>query len=108
MPTSSANEVAPGRPPPVLVAERVTAGYGTAPVVRDISIQVGPGETAAVIGPNGAGKSTFLKALVGILRVTDGRVLLGGEEVTNHAPEELARRGVGYVPQVGDIFEPLT
>ncbi len=43
-----------------------------------------------------------------ILRVTGGRVLLGAEDVTNHPPEELARRGVGYVPQVNDIFEPLT
>src|SRR5205823_5435054 len=77
-------------------------------VVREVSVRVGAGETVAVIGPNGAGKSTFLKALVGILRVTSGRVLLGDAEVTNHAPEELARRGVGYVPQVGDIFEPLT
>jgi ABC-type branched-subunit amino acid transport system ATPase component len=109
MPTSSDSVVtAGGRPPPVLVAEKVTAGYGGVPVVRDISIQVGAGETVAVIGPNGAGKSTFLKALVGILRVSEGRVLLRGEDVTNHPPEELARRGVGYVPQVGDIFEPLT
>jgi ABC-type branched-subunit amino acid transport system ATPase component len=92
----------------LLVAEKVTAGYGGVPVVRDISIQVGAGETVAVIGPNGAGKSTFLKALVGILRVSGGRVLLGGEDVTNNPPEDLARRGVGYVPQVGDIFEPLT
>ena len=61
-----------------------------------------------MIGPNGAGKSTLLKSLVGILRVTSGRVVLGEEEVTNRPPEELARRGVGYVPQVNDIFEPLT
>jgi ABC-type branched-subunit amino acid transport system ATPase component len=109
MPTSSADlGQAASRPHPILVAEKVTAGYGGVPVVRDVSVQVGAGETVAVIGPNGAGKSTFLKALVGILRVTSGRVLLGDAEVTNRAPEELARRGVGYVPQVGDIFEPLT
>jgi ABC-type branched-subunit amino acid transport system ATPase component len=62
----------------------------------------------AIIGPNGAGKSTLLKAMVGILRVTRGSVRLGGDDVTNVAPEALARLGVGYVPQVGDIFEPLT
>src|SRR3982074_3010067 len=84
------------------------AGYGGAPVVRDISISVGPGEIVAVIGPNGAGKSTLLKSLVGILRVTGGPILLGDADVTNHTPEDLARRGVGYVPQVNDIFEPLT
>lgn len=96
------------RPEPSLRAEHVTAGYGGVPVIRDVSIATGPGEVVAVIGPNGAGKSTLLKSLVGILRVTEGHVWLGGDEVTNRAPEELARKGVGYVPQVNDIFEPLT
>jgi len=99
--------VAP-RPQPSLRAEGITAGYGNVPVIRDVSIAVGPGEIVALIGPNGAGKSTLLKSLVGILRVSGGRVWLGSEEVTNRPPEDLAKRGVGYVPQVNDIFEPLT
>lgn len=97
-----------GRPPASLRATEVTAGYGNVPVINGVSIAVGPGEIVAVLGPNGAGKSTLLKALVGILRVTEGRVLIGEDEVTNRSPEELAQRGVGYVPQVNDIFEPLT
>jgi ABC-type branched-subunit amino acid transport system ATPase component len=96
------------RADPVLIADRITAGYGGVPVVREVSITVGRGEIVAIIGPNGAGKSTLLKSLVGNLSVTAGHVLLAGHEVTNHPPEELARRGVGYVPQVGDIFGPLT
>lgn len=96
------------RPAPSLRAEQITAGYGGVPVIRDVSISVGPGEIVAVIGPNGAGKSTMLKSLVGILRVTSGRIMLDNDDVTNHSPEDLARRGVGYVPQVNDIFEPLT
>src|SRR5438270_9126675 len=100
--------MANGRPAAALRAEGVTSGYGGVPVLRDISIAVGPGEIVAIIGPNGAGKSTLLKALIGILRVTAGRVVLGSDDVTNRPPEELARRGVGYVPQVNDIFEPLT
>jgi ABC-type branched-subunit amino acid transport system ATPase component len=96
------------RPAPALRAEHVTSGYGNVPVVRDVSIGVGPGEIVAIIGPNGAGKSTLLKSLVGILRLTGGQVFVGDADVTNHPPEDLAKRGVGYVPQVNDIFEPLT
>ena len=97
-----------GRPAPSLRAEGITSGYGGVPVIQDVSISVGPAEIVAIIGPNGAGKSTLLKSLVGILRISSGRVMLGEDDVTNHPPEELARRGVGYVPQVNDIFEPLT
>ena len=96
------------RPAPSLRGERITAGYNAVPVIRDVSISVGPEEIVAVIGPNGAGKSTLLKSLIGILHLTGGKVFLGDDDVTNHAPEDLARRGVGYVPQVNDIFEPLT
>jgi ABC-type branched-subunit amino acid transport system ATPase component len=96
------------RPAPSLRAQGITAGYGGVPVIRDVSISVGPGEIVAVIGPNGAGKSTLLKSLVGILKPISGTILLGADDVTGHTPEDLARRGVGYVPQVQDIFEPLT
>jgi len=106
MPTSSADRRS--RPQPYLVAERVTSGYGGVPVIRDVSLSIGTGEIVAVIGPNGAGKSTLLKALLGILHISQGTVRLGEHDVTNLPPEELARRGIGYVPQVGDIFEPLT
>ena len=107
MPDSAAASTG-SRPAPLLWAEAIVSGYGTVPVVRGVSIAVGPGEIVAIIGPNGAGKSTLLKSLVGILRVTAGRVMMDGAAVTNHPPEDLARRGVGYVPQVQDIFEPLT
>jgi branched-chain amino acid transport system ATP-binding protein len=101
-------EPATGRPAPILRAQGITAGYGGVPVIRDVSIDVGPGEIVAIIGPNGAGKSTLLKSLVGILHLSGGKILLGDQDVTNHPPEDLAKRGVGYVPQVNDIFEPLT
>ena len=108
--TLSGEAVTPGtqRPEQLLRAEGITSGYGGVPVIQDVSLSVGLGEIVAVIGPNGAGKSTLLKSLVGILRVTAGRVMLGTDDVTNRPPEQLARRGVGYVPQVQDIFEPLT
>jgi ABC-type branched-subunit amino acid transport system ATPase component len=89
-------------------ADGVTAGYGRDPVIRGISVQAAPGEVVSIVGPNGSGKSTLLKSMVGIVRVSAGHVLLGARDVTNLAPEEVARAGVGYVPQVDDVFAPLT
>jgi branched-chain amino acid transport system ATP-binding protein len=89
-------------------AENVTAGYGGDPVIRAITVQADPGQVVSIVGPNGSGKSTLLKSLVGVVRVSDGRVLVGHRDVTNLAPEEIARAGVGYVPQVDDVFAPLT
>ena len=86
--THTLSDSPPGlaRPAPSLVAEKITAGYGGVPVIRDVSISVGTSEIVAIIGPNGAGKSTLLKALVGILRVTSGRIRLGELDVTNRPP----------------------
>ena len=89
-------------------AEGVTAGYGGDPVIRDISVQAAPGQIVSIVGPNGSGKSTLLKSMVGIVRVSAGRVLLGDRVITNLAPEDVARAGVGYVPQTDDVFAPLT
>jgi ABC-type branched-subunit amino acid transport system ATPase component len=86
----------------------VTAGYGGDPVIRTVSVRAAPGEVVSIVGPNGSGKSTLLKALVGILRVSSGRVLVADADITNRQPEDIARAGVGYVPQVDDVFAPLT
>jgi branched-chain amino acid transport system ATP-binding protein len=99
---------ADGRPVPHLIVAGLTAGYGPSPTIVDVSAEVAKGEVACVIGPNGAGKSTFLKAVVGMLRATAGSVTLGGEDVTNLSPDRMAHRGLGYVPQVQDVFDPLT
>jgi branched-chain amino acid transport system ATP-binding protein len=90
-----------------LRAEGVVAGYGSAPVVRGVSVAAPPGRVCAIVGPNGAGKSTLLKALLGLVRVTAGRVFLGGREVTNLSLARLARLGVAYVPQQDDVFDTL-
>jgi ABC-type branched-subunit amino acid transport system ATPase component len=89
-------------------AENVTAGYGGDPVIRGVCVQAQPGQVVSIVGPNGSGKSTLLKGMVGLVRVSAGRVLVGERDVTNLAPEEVARAGVGYVPQVDDVFAPLT
>ena len=91
-----------------LRADGVTAGYGGDPVIREVTVRAEPGTVVSVVGPNGSGKSTLLKAMTGVLRVTAGRVFVGDREVTNLPPEEMARAGVGYVPQTDDVFAPLT
>ena len=93
---------------PVLRAEAVSAGYGGPPIIEDVSINVYAGKIAAVVGPNGAGKSTLLKALAGVLRPSRGEVFVRGAKTTGMAPEKLAKRGLGYVPQVSNIFPDLT
>jgi ABC-type branched-subunit amino acid transport system ATPase component len=91
-----------------LVVEGLSAGYGGVPVIEDVSLGVGRGEITAIIGPNGAGKSTALKAIVGVIRAMSGHVKLGDEDVTNLATERLVEKGIGYVPQMKDVFGPLT
>ena len=93
---------------PHLAVEGLSAGYGGVPVIEDVSLTVGRGEITAIIGPNGAGKSTALKAIVGVIRAMSGHVKLGGEDVTNLATERLVGKGIGYVPQMKDVFGPLT
>ena len=91
-----------------LAAQDIRAGYGAGDIVGGVSISVAPGAVAAVVGPNGSGKSTLLKALAGVLRPSSGRVLAAGRDLTGLPPEEIARAGIGYVPQVDDVFAPLT
>ncbi|MFS8495964.1 MAG: ABC transporter ATP-binding protein [Actinomycetes bacterium] len=82
--------------------------YGQSHAVRDLSIEVPPGEITALLGRNGAGKTTTLKAITGILRATRGEILLDGEDIGSAAPHVRARKGIGYVPQGRLVFQNLT
>lgn len=90
-----------------LMCEGVVAGYGDSPVLHGVSVTATAGEVLAVVGPNGAGKSTLLKAVLGLVRLRQGRVLLGDKDISNQPLEELARHGIGYVPQGDDVFDTL-
>ncbi len=95
-------------PGPALAAEDIRAGYGAGDIIHGVSVRVAPGTVASVVGPNGSGKSTLLKSLCGVIRPSAGRVRVGDRDITGLPPEEVARAGVGYVPQVDDVFAPLT
>lgn len=92
----------------VLTVESLSVGYGGLPIVQDISMFARGGQITVLVGLNGAGKSTMLKAIAGVLKPSSGRVLLGGTDVTGHAPETLVRWGISYVPQVANVFPSLT
>jgi ABC-type branched-subunit amino acid transport system ATPase component len=94
---------------PLLVASDVVAGYVPGlPVVHGVSAEIAAGEILTIIGPNGAGKSTFVKALVGLLPIEDGRVLLRGQDVTGRPAHTLIEAGLAFVPQTANIFASLT
>jgi branched-chain amino acid transport system ATP-binding protein len=93
---------------PVLRVADLWAAYTRRPVLRGVSLEVRRGETVAVIGLNGAGKTTLLRTIMGYLRPLRGSVRLLGREIAGRAPHEVARLGVGYVPQEQNVFPDLT
>lgn len=94
---------------PILVATDVVAGYlPGVDILRGIDLTLGEGELVGIIGPNGAGKSTLVKALFGLVKIGKGRVTLRGQDITNLAAHTLVSMGVGYVPQLANVFQTLT
>ena len=91
-----------------LAVSDLHAGYDGVPVLRGVTMQAGAREIVSIIGPNGAGKSTFLKAIAGIVRPTSGSVHFQSDDVTGSRPDRLARRGLGFVPQLDNVFPTLT
>jgi branched-chain amino acid transport system ATP-binding protein len=86
----------------------VTAGYGTTPVLRDVSLTVEPGEIVGVVGKNGVGKTTLLKTVIGLVRPMAGSITYDGSDVTDAEATRLARLGIGYIPQGREVFPGLT
>jgi branched-chain amino acid transport system ATP-binding protein len=97
-----------GAPKVMLEVEGLNAWYGAARVLFDLALQVGRGEVVALMGRNGAGKSTTMKALMALLPRRDGTVRFRGEDISRLRPFEIARRGIGFVPEDRRIFSALT
>ena len=92
----------------ILAVEDLDVHYGGSRILRDISLQVPSGSIVAVMGRNGVGKTTLLKAIMGLLTPSKGRVFFAGEDVTALTADKRTRRGLGYVPQGREIFPQLT
>ena len=92
----------------LLEASKLNAWYGAARILFDVDLQVNRGEVVALMGRNGAGKSTTLKALMGMLAKRSGSIRFLGHDVSKAAPHEVARLGLGYVPEDRRVFADLT
>jgi ABC-type branched-subunit amino acid transport system ATPase component len=92
----------------VLEAADLDIGYGEMTVVHGASMTAREGEITAIVGPNGSGKSTLLKALSGLLAAKRGSLRILGHDAIRLSTEELVRRGVGYVPQLQNVFASMS
>jgi branched-chain amino acid transport system ATP-binding protein len=93
----------------LLGARDLVAGYlPGVDVLNGCSFDVGDREIVGIIGPNGAGKSTLVKAVFGLVSIRKGTVSLYDDDITKCAPHDLVKRGVGYVPQMRNVFGTLT
>jgi branched-chain amino acid transport system ATP-binding protein len=93
---------------PMLTVDGLHAHYGRAHVLFDVALAAPRGAAVALLGRNGAGKSTSLKAIMGLVRPSAGRVLFEGRDLAGREPFEIARAGIGYVPEERRIFTDLT
>ena len=93
---------------PLVQVEDIHTYYGKSHILHGVSLEVARGEVVGLLGRNGVGKSTTLKAIVGLVRPSEGRVLFDGLPITQLAPHQLARLGIGYVPEDRRIFRLLT
>ena len=94
---------------PFLIGDRMTGGYGKgADILHDCTVAVGLGQIAVIVGPNGAGKSTAMKAIFGMLNMTEGSVRLGGEDISALLPQDMVAKGMAFVPQTSNVFTSLS
>ncbi len=101
------SETAP-RTEPIVLVEDVHTYYGKSHILHGVTLHVQPGEVVGLLGRNGVGKSTTLKTIMGLVKPSQGSVLLDGNAITGLPAHKLARLGIGYVPEDRRVFRLLT
>jgi branched-chain amino acid transport system ATP-binding protein len=94
--------------PDLLQIERLSAGYGDAVVLADISLSLAEGGSLALLGRNGMGKTTLINSIIGVTPHRGGTIRLAARDITALSPDQRARGGIGWVPQERNIFKSLT
>ncbi|MDF1776795.1 MAG: ABC transporter ATP-binding protein [Rhizobiaceae bacterium] len=84
------------------------AGYGAMSILKGVNLSLEAGEIGVIVGPNGAGKSTTLKAIFGMLNITEGSIHFDGEDITGIGSEQLASHRISFVPQENNVFPTLS
>ncbi len=92
----------------LLALDRVTGGYGEADILHGVSLHVERDEIVVIVGPNGAGKSTAMKAVFGLLKLREGRILFDDRDLTGLRTVDIVKRGICFVPQSENVFPTLT
>jgi len=91
-----------------LIGKNMTGGYGGSYILNSCTIGAEKGEITVVVGPNGAGKSTAMKAMFGMLQLSEGEVLIEGTEISKLKPQERVQKGMSFVPQNNNVFTSMT
>jgi branched-chain amino acid transport system ATP-binding protein len=94
--------------PDLLAVERLSAGYGEAVVLANVSLALAEGQSLALLGRNGMGKTTLINSIIGVTRRFGGIIALDGADITLLRPDQRAHAGIGWVPQERNIFKSLT
>lgn len=92
----------------MLEVEGIHSFYGLSHILFDVSLRVEPGQVVCLLGRNGAGKTTTMKSIIGLVPPRQGHIRFKGEEIGSRPPYQLARKGIGYVPDDRRIFADLT
>lgn len=92
----------------LLSVDQLHCGYGSNEIIHGIDFHVELGEVVTILGPNGSGKSTFIKAILGYVRLMRGRIRFADRDIAKLSATQRASLGIGYVPQLSNVFKPLT
>jgi len=91
-----------------LHVDQVSSGYGRSTIVDNVTLNLESGQTVAIIGSNGSGKSTLVKTIMGLIKPFSGKILFDGTDITALEVDEINRMGIGYVPQIQNVFPNLS
>ncbi|MFH5181917.1 urea ABC transporter ATP-binding subunit UrtE [Paenibacillus sp. TAB 01] len=92
----------------MLSIRELEAGYGESMILRDVRMQVEPGQVVCLMGRNGVGKTTLMKTIMGLIKPRRGSIAYNERDLTRASPDKRAKAGIGYVPQGRDVFPQLT